>query len=153
MNLVDIAPDTSEPENFVCSDIRLEWDWIKPQIETILLEQSHLTYRPEDVYANCVNGSAILLTIEKTKFVVVETLTDNFTHKKTLNIWLAWVSPEHKSQTNTALHLPFFENMARDFGCSYLECSTDKPRLGRLYTSIGWKLKTQVYIKDLGETS
>ena len=41
MNLVDIALDTSEPENFVCSDIRLEWDWIKPQIETILSEQPH----------------------------------------------------------------------------------------------------------------
>ena len=153
MNLVDIAPDISEPENFVCSDVRLEWDWVKPQIENILSEQPYLTYRPEDVYANCINGNAILLTVGKTKFVVVETLTDNFTHTKTLNIWLAWVSPEHKSQTNTALHLPFFENMARDFGCSYLECSTDKPSLGRLYTSIGWKLKTQVYIKDLGETS
>ena len=139
--------------DFICADIRVEWDWIKPQIETILSKQPRLTYRPEDVYANCINGSAILMVVEKTKFVIVETTIDPFTHKKTLNIWLAWVSSEHKSQINTATHLPFFENMARDFGCSYLECSTDKPSLGRLYTSVGWELKTQVYIKDLGEAS
>ena len=152
MNLVDIAPDTIEPLEFVCGDIKLEWDWIKPQIEDILKEQPYLTYRPEDIYASCVNGSAILMVASKVKFAIVEIITDSFTYKKTLNIWLAWVSPEHRTGSDTVSYIPHFETMARDLNCSYLECSTNKPSIGRLHASNGWKLKTQVYIRDLGET-
>jgi hypothetical protein len=139
----------TEHPDFICGDIRLEWDWVKPAIESILQEQPLLTYRPEDVYANCVNGSAILMVVEKTRFVVAETIIDPFTHKKTLNIWVAWVAPEHRTGGNTETYLPFFENMALDLGCTYLECSTNKESLGRLYSSIGWALKTQVYVRDL----
>ena len=39
--------------------------------------------------------------------------------------------------------------MALDLDCTYLECSTNKESLGRLYSSIGWALKTQVYVRDL----
>lgn len=153
MNLVETAPNTFESLEFVCGDIKLEWGWVKPQIEDILKEQSSLTYRPEDVYARCVSGDAILMIAKKTKFAVVEIITDNYTYEKTLNIWLAWVSPEHRTGSDTVSYISHFETMARDFGCSYLECSTSKPSLGRLYASNGWKLKTQVYIRDLGEAS
>ena len=135
--------------NFICGDIRLEWDWVKPAIEAILQEQPKLTYRPEDVYANCVNGSAILMVVGQTKFVVAETIIDPFTNKKTLNIWVAWVAPEHRTGNDTETYLPFFETMGLDLGCTYVQCSTNKPSLGRLYTSIGWELKTQIYSRDL----
>ena len=39
MNLVETVPNTIEPLEFVCGDIRLEWDWVKPAIEFILQEQ------------------------------------------------------------------------------------------------------------------
>ena len=135
--------------NFVYADVKLEWDWVKPAIKSILKEQPKLTYRVEDVYASCVNNNAVLLTAEQTRFVVVETLTDPFTNKKTLNIWIAWVAPEHRTGGDTETYLPFFENMALDLDCTYLECSTNKESLGRLYSSIGWALKTQVYVRDL----
>ena len=153
MNLVETAPNIVEPLEFVCGDIRLEWDWVKPAIEFILQEQPLLTYRSEDVYARCVSGDAILMTANKAKFSIVEILTDNYTYKKTLNIWLAWVSPDHRTGSDTVSYISHFENIAREFNCYYLECSTSKPSIGRLHTSNGWKLKTQVYIRDLGETS
>ena len=46
----------------------------------------------------------------------------------------------------------FFEKVARELDCSYLECSTSKVSLGRLYSSVGMNLKSQIYFKDLGKT-
>jgi hypothetical protein len=138
----------SEP---VFSDIRLEWDWVKPQIEQILLEQPELTYRPEDVYASCINGSAKLVTLDKNKFAVIEVTTDPFTYKKSLNIWVAGVTEDGKSGNTVLSYTGFFEKVARELDCSYLECSTSKVSLGRLYSSVGMSLKLQTYVKDLGE--
>jgi|TARA_R110000803_G_scaffold103247_1_gene171342 hypothetical protein len=136
----------------IFSDIKLEWDWIKPQIKQILLEQPELTYRPEDVYASCVNGTAKLVTLDRNKFAVVEVNTDVFTHKKSLNVWVAGATEEGKSGATILTYTGFFEKFARECGCSYLECSTSKASLGRLYNSIGMSLKLQIYVKDLGET-
>ena len=137
----------------IFSDVRVEWDWIKPQIEAILKDQPELTYRPEDVYANCINGSARLATLDKNKFAIIEVLTDIFTQKKSLNIWIAGVTEEGESGATILSYTGFFEKVARECECSYLECSTAKVSLGRLYSSIGMTLKLQTYVKDLGEAS
>jgi hypothetical protein len=135
----------------VFSDIKIEWGWIKPQIKQILLEQPELTYRPEDVYASCVNGAARLVTLDGNKFAIIEVITDTFTYKKSLNIWLAGAVEEGKSGTTILTYIGFFEKIAREYGCSYLECSTSKASLGRLYSSVGMNLKLHTYVKDLGE--
>ena len=106
----------SEP---VFSDIRIEWDWVKPQIEQILSEQPELTYRPEDVYASCINGSAKLVTLDKNKFAVIEVTTDPFTYKKSLNIWVAGVTEDGKSGNTVLSYTGFFEKVARELDCSY----------------------------------
>ena len=135
----------------IFSDVRVEWDWIKPQIEAILKDQPELTYRSEDVYANCINGSARLVTLDGNKFAIIEVITDTFTYKKSLNIWIAGVTKEGKSGATILSYTGFFEKVARECECSYLECSTTKVSLGRLYSSIGMTLKLQTYVKELGE--
>jgi hypothetical protein len=32
-------------------DIKKEWDWVKPEIEKLLINTPQNKYRPEDVYA------------------------------------------------------------------------------------------------------
>ena len=44
------------------ADIRLEWDNVRPGIEDILAGSTHLTFLPQHVYSECVNGRATLLT-------------------------------------------------------------------------------------------
>ena len=46
----------------VPTDIRQCWDTIKPGIVDILDNNPYLTYIPEDVYSECVNGRAFLYT-------------------------------------------------------------------------------------------
>ena len=49
----------------VVADIRKEWDWVKIGIAEILIDQPQLTYRAEDVYAECVSGDATLFILER----------------------------------------------------------------------------------------
>ena len=70
------------------ADIREEWSWVKTGVDKILEANKHLTYRPEDVYAACVGGQAVLWTTEE-GFAVTTTEVDEFTNDKTLLIWIA----------------------------------------------------------------
>ena len=38
----------------VVGDVRQEWDWVKVGVQEILNAQPQLTFRPEDVYADCI---------------------------------------------------------------------------------------------------
>jgi len=46
--------------NPVVADVRKEWDWVGDGIKEIHAQFPWLEYRPEDVYAACVNGTAVL---------------------------------------------------------------------------------------------
>jgi hypothetical protein len=65
----------------VLSDIRAEWDWVKPGIEGILNEDRFLSFRPEDVYAACINKQAHLWTTSD-GFVVTTGETDPFSGER-----------------------------------------------------------------------
>ena len=66
----------------VVGNIRAEWDWVKKGIEKILQGQPQLTFRPEDVYVECVNGTATLFVDEHKNFAVTTIQVDQYTNKK-----------------------------------------------------------------------
>lgn len=128
----------------VVADIRREWDWVKIGVEEICQLNPNLTFRPEDVYAACVNRQAVLW-ISPDGFVVTTTLIDEFTGEKTLFLWLAWA----KSRGTSLLtkYQGFLERATREAGYSILE--TRSPFLGLMshMKAHGWTLDTVVYTK------
>jgi len=129
----------------VVADIRKEWDWVKTGVGEILLAQPQLTYRAEDVYAECMSGNATLFTLEK-NFAVTTMYLDKFTDSKIFLMWLTWGK---NIQNASVAFIDFFEQVARDSGCVYLEGMTPIDRLGEYYLETGWRLDTRVFRRDL----
>jgi hypothetical protein len=130
----------------VVADIRKEWDWVKIGIAEILTDQPQLTYRAEDVYAECVSGDATLFILEK-NFAVTTIYLDRFTGDKILLVWLGW----GKNVQNAFKFTGFFEQVARDCGCAYLEGKTSIDRLGEYYLENGWELETRIFRRKLDQ--
>jgi len=130
----------------VVSDIRREWDWVRHGVEEIIRNAKTLTYRPEDVYAACVNKQAVLWTTSE-GFVISTTEIDPFTDRKTMFLWLAWA--KKRGDSLVAKYQLFFEKAAREAGYSYLE--TRSPFLGLMgyLESHGWAIDTVVYTREL----
>lgn len=128
----------------VVADIRKEWDWVKVGVKEILIDQPQLTYRPEDVYAECVNGNATLFVLGK-NFAVTTVYLDKYTDDKIFLGWLTW----GKNIQNAHRYVHFFEKVARDCGCVYMEGRTSIDRLGEYYLENDWKLETRVFRRKL----
>ena len=130
----------------VVADIRKEWDWVKIGINEILIDQPELTYRAEDVYAECINGDATLFILEK-NFAITTIYLDKYTNDKIFLGWLTW----GKNMQNCHRLVNFFEQVARDCGCVYLEGRTSIDRLGEYYLENGWELETRVFRRKLDQ--
>ena len=128
----------------VIADIRKEWDWVKVGVKEILIGQPQLTYRPEDVYAECVNGNATLFVLEK-NFAITTVYLDKYTDDKIFLGWLTW----GKNIQNAHKYVHFFEKIARDCGGVYMEGRTSIDRLGEYYLENDWKLETRVFRRKL----
>ena len=132
--------------NPVIANIRVEWDWVKTGIEEILTSQPQLTYRPEDVYAECVNGTATLFT-QGRNFAITQMEVDQYSNNKTFLIWLAWT--EERGLNHAARLIAFFEQIARDCGCTIIENRTPVDKLGEYFIENGWNLDTRVFTRKL----
>ena len=128
----------------VIADIRKEWDWVKVGVKEILIDQPQLTYRPEDVYAECVSGNATLFVLGK-NFAITTVYLDKYTDDKIFLGWLTW----GKNIQNAHKYVHFFEKIARDCGCVYMEGRTSIDRLGEYYLENDWKLETRVFRRKL----
>ena len=132
---------TPEPTN-----IRDCWDMVKEGITSILKESPTLTYLPEDVYSECVNGRAHLFT-SPLGFVILRVVNDSFTGDNTLLIWLAYVYK--KGQHNWLTHVKWFEEVAKNADCKFLEARSTVPELEPYFLDSGWCLDTKIFIKDI----
>lgn len=128
------------------ADIRLEWDNVRPGIEDILAGSPQLTFLPEDVYSECVNGRATLLT-SPIGFLVLTTQIDTFTNDKTLLIWLAYTYV--KGTNNWLDHVEWFENIARNLGCRFIEARSAVPKMEAYALRNGWSLDTRIYTREV----
>lgn len=138
--------DTETADSPVVGDVRREWDWVRHGVEEILRTAKTLTYRPEDVYAACVNKQAVLWTTSE-GFVISTTEIDPFTDRKTMFLWLAWA--KERGTSLVSKYQSFFEKAAREAGYSHLE--TRSPFLGLMphLTENGWSIDTVVYTRGL----
>ena len=133
-------------EKPVYTDIRKCWDLIKTGILDILKENPHLTYIPEDVYSECVNERAFLYT-SPVGFLVLTTEVDQFTKDKTLLLWIAYTYK--KGGHNWLAHNDWFNNLAKEAGCKYLEARSRVPEMESYTRTIGWELDTRIYRKEV----
>jgi hypothetical protein len=120
------------PEN-----LRSCWTRVKAGLERIL-QVSHETWIPEDVYAHLRTKLAQLYLAhdgdEYRGFIVVETKRDNFTNELYLNVWLLYGEPhggEHFAEVGAFVDetIGFIDNLARSSGL----------RLVRMSGREGWK--------------
>ena len=134
----------------VIGNIRKEWDWVKVGIQKILDGQPHLAFRPEDVYVECVTGVATLFIDEHKNFAVTMIETNKYTNENTFLIWLAWCSGKglrHNSFRD--LYVPFFEEVARDCKCDFIEVRSSLDKSNEYYINNDWVIDTRVFTRAL----
>lgn len=140
---VDVTEAEDKP---AFASIRLEWDWVKRGIEEILAEQTQLTFRPEDVYAACLNGEAHLWVAPE-GFVITTAEVDEFTGAKTFLVWLAWA--KKRGASCVIKYYSFFAQVAKDSGFSTIEVRTPVTALEDYLLAEGWKKDTVVYTREV----
>lgn len=128
------------------AQIREEWDWVKAGIEEILFEQAQLTFRPEDVYAACLNEEAHLWVAPE-GFVISTSELDPFTGARTFLLWLAWA--KKRGQSCAIKYLPFFEQVAKESGFKNIETRTPISALEDYFLAEGWAKDTVIYTREL----
>ena len=128
------------------ADIRQCWDKIKPGIVEIIKENPYLTYIPEDVYSECVNERAFLYT-SSVGFLILTLEVDRFTKDKTLLLWIAYTY--EKGGHEWLAHDEWFNDLAKEAGCKYLEARSRVPEMETYTKKIGWELDTRIYRKDI----
>ncbi len=126
----------------VLTDIRSTWNIIKPGLESILADNSSLTFIPEDVYSECVNERAFLFT-SPIGFLVLTIETDRYTKDKTLYMWIAYTY--EKGGRHWLAHQDWINALAKESGCKYLEAQSHVPELEPYAFSRGWNTDTRVY--------
>jgi len=133
-------------EEPVYTDIRKCWNVIRTGILEVLKENPHLTYIPEDVYSECVNERAFLYT-SPVGFLILTIEVDQFTKDKTLLLWIAYTY--NKGGHNWLSHEEWFNNLAKEAGCKYLEARSRVPEMESYVEQIGWELDTRIYRKKV----
>jgi hypothetical protein len=128
------------------ADIRQEWAWVKEGIEEVLVEQPQLTYRPEDIYAQCVNGDA-LLWVAPEGFVVSSGFKDEFNDKSTFLIWIAWA--KQRGQNCAVKYYDFFAKNAAEAGYDKIETRTAVSQVERYLLSDGWRKEAVIFTREL----
>lgn len=141
------ADVTEEAANPTIGSVREHWDWVKVGIEEILSEQPHLTFRPEDVYAACLNEEAILW-IAPEGFLITTSTRCQYTGDSTFFIWLAWAKSQGRESCATK-YLGFFEQVAREHGYNRIETRSPIPAMERHLSTYGWKRETVIYTRAL----
>jgi hypothetical protein len=136
-------PATGNP---VVADIRREWHWVRPGLEEILKGDPYVYEIPEDVYAACLNGSATLW-ITDSFFVITTVFHDRC--KKGFLLWYAWSKDRGSKHSSEGMH-QFFEDLAVDEGCDFMQSQTSRePLADHFVERLGYSLKTQVLVKTL----
>ena len=137
------AEDYSDPE---FADIRDHWSWVKPGIEEILADSPHLSYLPEDVYAECISGKSALY-VTPIGFAVVSVSVDEYSKERRLFIWLAWAKDrgEHK----WLLYEDWLNLLAVDLECNRIEARSSVLELQPYALATGWDIDTVIYSREV----
>ena len=130
----------------VSTNIRKCWDKVKPGIVEIIEQDPFVTFIPEDVYSECVNERAFLYT-SPVGFLILTVETDQFTKDKTLLLWIAYTY--EKGGHEWLAHEEWFNDLAKEVGCKYLEARSRVPEMESYTKQVGWELDTRIYRKEV----
>jgi hypothetical protein len=120
-------------------DIRTVWEEIRPKLETIR-EEMRADWRPEDLYALCVNEHAALFAEQGEGFVILQRLFNVTLQAHYLYIVAAWGEGFARQK-----HWPRIEALGRTEGCAYVEALS----LRRGFERTGWSLEHVCYRRRL----
>lgn len=122
------------------ADIRTQWPWVKEGLEKVK-EKCGETWRPEDVYAACVYGNAVLYT-SPDGFLVFQPMKDEYTLEPYLHIWIAYGLGETlvKDYDSEVVRIAKTNN--------YEKITFKSPRRGWEKLS-DWKVKTVTYEREI----
>ena len=148
--MVDARPASTQEENHlsdpVLADVRDEWGWVGPALQELKTQIPSLTWRPEDVYAECLYGNA-LLYVASDGFVITNVITDQYTKDRTLHFWIACA--QELGGNCVIKYLPFFQNVAKQLECKFFETWTSVDELEPYFKSEGWSLETRIFKRQV----
>ena len=148
--MVDARPASTQEENHlsdpVLADVRDEWGWVGPALQELKTQIPSLTWRPEDVYAECLYGNA-LLYVASDGFVITNVITDQYTKDRTLHFWIACA--QELGGNCVIKYLPFFQNVAKQLECKLFETWTSVDELEPYFKSEGWSLETRIFKRQV----
>ena len=118
----------TKPYKLEPSDIRQCWDEVRPGLEEIKAQWPKAsTWRPEDVYAEVVNGNAVLYRTED-GFAVCTIEPDKWTGTSDLFIWIAYSPADKRGGMLQKYWLSFIE-VAEHLGCRGIQTGSLHPAL------------------------
>jgi hypothetical protein len=128
------------------ANIKQEWHWVRPGLEEIYGMSPHVAEIPEDVYAACMAGHAHLW-ITDDYFVVTKFGEDN--GLRGLHLWHAWA--KQRGDKHSLAHHDFFEGLALQNGCQYMQTQTvHQPLVDHFTDRLGYRVKVHILEKDIG---
>jgi hypothetical protein len=120
------------------TNIREVWPSVKRGLEVIQRRCPEVRWRPEDIYAACVNGDAILC-FEDENFIVLKEFIDPFSLARVLWVWVAYGTGINAMQER-------LDEYAREQG--YDEIRLTSSRKG--WASVkGWEFIEATYRREL----
>jgi hypothetical protein len=133
--------------DWVLSDIRSHWHWVRPALEEIIGEGLFVDLIPEDVYAACKSEDAHFW-LSDDGFVVTTVTIEAYTGVRSLLLWFSYA--RQRGDAVGVKHCAFFEQVARDIGAKYLETKTASLKLAEyLQGKVGWELELLTLKKDV----
>lgn len=120
------------------TDIRTVWSELKPELEQLKKWGPYSRWIPEDVYADCRHGAALLF-YEAPNFIVVKDEVEAISGRRILWVWLAKGRGVIEMQ-------PRLDAFARNQG--YDEIRFTSPRRGWERTP-GWQMIETTYRREL----
>ena len=136
-----------EAPDITLGNIKREWHWVRPGLEAILHGSPDINELPEDIYAACITGNAHLWC--HVEGFVVTRFVEQEDGEKGLLLWHAWA--KQMGDSHSLQFHEFFERMALDNGCEYMETQTiHQPLVHHFIDRLGYRVKTQILVKDIG---
>jgi hypothetical protein len=126
------------------ANIRECWESIRGGVQCVIA-LSKADYRPEDVYAACVQGLAFLY-VDEPGFVILAPQVNVFTGRRELLVWIAYA----EGQGNIEAYQPQIDAIAQREGFATLTCWTARRGFAKVP---GWREVATVYERSVNEPS
>lgn len=122
--------------------------------ETYRRWQKHVEWVPNDFFDSIRKDRAKVAFMyddgKRIGFLIYRLFYEEFTNKKYLHIWLAYIYPEFRHRIR--IYLPqwsdFFDKMVRFHGCRFMEMDSLRNGWTKMLDKFNMKLRRLVYRKE-----